>query len=173
MKLWAIATGLACALAASACSSSAESAPATTTTSSTTTTRPLEVVTTIRHVPADELGSVGNVTIGDTQFDFAFECFAAGAGDILALGVGSEPDTNATTQGIVQMFLGQPYVAVLVDDERVLELEVDAPAELFLQAGVIRGTALRFVDAGNSAGVGESLGLGTVTVECDLSLIHI
>ncbi len=31
---------------------------------------------------------------------------------------------------------------------------------------MIRGSALRFVDAKGSAGVGDDLGLGTVTVSC-------
>ncbi len=166
----AAAFGLLFGLVAAGCSSAVEdAAPAPTTTlpPSTTTTSELEVVTTIRRVPAEELGSEGSITIGEVQYDFAFECFAAGAGDILALGVGQEPDTQAVTQAIVQMFFGQPYVSVLIGQERSLELALDAPAELFLQEGTIRGSALRFVDADVEAGVGEPLGLGEVTVACD------
>ena len=166
----AAAFGLLLGLVSSGCSSAEEDvAPVTTTTpsTSTTTTTELEVVTTIRRVPAEELGSEGYITIGDVQYDFAFECFVAGAGDILALGVGEEPGTEAATQAIVQMFFGQPYVSVLVGQERTLELALDAPAELFLQEGTIRGSALRFVDADAEAGVGEALGLGEVTVACD------
>lgn len=166
----AAAFGLLLGLVASGCSSAEEdAAPVTTTTppTSTTTTTELEVVTTIRRVPAEELGSEGHITIGEVQYDFAFECFAAGAGDILALGVGEEPQTQAATQAIVQMFFGQPYVSVLIGQERTLELALDAPAELFLQEGTIRGSALRFVDADGEAGIGDSLGLGEVTVACD------
>ncbi len=153
-----------------ACSSAPqEAAPPSTTVppTTTTTTTELQVVTTIRRVPADELASVGHVTIGDTQYDFAFECFAAGAGDILALGVGEEPETQVATQAVVQAFFGQPYVSVLVGADRVLELAIDAPAELFVQAGEVRGSALRFVDSDDDAGIGDSLGLGTVSVTCD------
>lgn len=159
---------------AAACSSATEvvtPVSITTTTAvpetTTTTTTILDVVTTIRQVPADELTSSGNVTVDDVQYDFAFECFAAGAGDVLALGVGEDPETRESTQAIVQMFFGQPFVSVLFDDGRILELAIDAPAELFLQDGVLRGSALRFVDAGEVAGLGEPLGLGTVTVECE------
>jgi len=161
-------------LVLSACSSAtqdtaavATSSSSTTTTTSAPTTTQLEVVTTIRNVPSGELVSVGHVSIGSVQYDFAFECWAAGAGDILALGVGEDPDSGVTTQAIVQAFFGQEYVSVLVGDDRVLELAIDHPADLFVQSDTIRGSALRFVDAQGSAGVGESLGVGSVTVECD------
>lgn len=161
---------------AAACSSSApEAAPETptttvaTTTSAavTTSTAPQQVSTTIERVPSSELTSVGHVTVGSVQYDFAFECWAAGASDILALGVGEDPESDELTQAIVQAFTGQAYVSVLIGDDRVLELAIDRPAELFVQADTIRGSALRFVEAEGSAGVGEELGVGSVTVECD------
>ena len=139
----------------------------TTTQAPTPTTTDFEVVTTIQLVPAGELTSAGTITIGDIDYGFAFECYAAGAGDILALGIGSDPDTGDETQAIVQAFLGQAYVAVLLGNDRVQELAVDEPAELFVQGDAIRGSALRFVDSAGSPGVGEQLGLGTVSVDCD------
>ena len=155
-----------------ACSSADTAAPDTTVgstvpPSTAPPTTQLEVVTTIRRVPSDELASVGHVTVGSVQYDFAFECWAAGAGDILALGVGEDPESNEPTQAIVQAFFGQAYVSVLIGDSRVVELAIDQPADLFVQSDTIRGSALRFVDAEGAAGVGESLGLGTVTVECE------
>lgn len=104
--------------------------------------------------------------IGEVQFDFSFECFLDDDGDVLALGVGQDPVTNQGTESVVQVFDGQPYVAVLIDNSQLLELSVDAPAELFVQSGVISGSALRFVETADSSGVGESAGLGSVTVEC-------
>lgn len=174
MNLWmrAAAFFFICGIAAAACSSAPEqAAPAPTTapptTTTTTTTTLLEVVTTIRRVPADELGSVGYVTIGETQYDFAFECFAAGAGDVLALGVGEAPGSEVATQAVVQAFFGQPYVSVVIGNEQILELAIDAPAELFVQSGEVRGSALRFVDSNEVAGEGDALGLGRVNVVCD------
>ncbi|MFT7475821.1 MAG: hypothetical protein ACI81L_002763 [Verrucomicrobiales bacterium] len=164
------------AVLSGACTSAvSESAPTTAPTTTVATTTPpttppttqLEVVTTIRRVPSPELASPGHITIGGVQYDFAFECWAAGAGDILALGVGDEPGTREPTQAIVQAFFGQTYVSVVIDGDRVLELAIDEPADLFVQSDTIRGGALRFVDAAGSAGVGESMGLGTVTVECN------
>ncbi len=165
-----------CLVAMSGCSSdpgdeaaataSSTTAPSTTTTTTVATTTTLEVVTTIRRVPADELGSVGSISVGNIQYDFAFECYTAGAGDILALGVGEDPTSNQPTQAIVQAFLGQPYVAVLIGEASVLELAIDQPAELFVQGDAIQGSALRFVEAGESAGVGDALGLGMVSVAC-------
>lgn len=150
---------------------SAETAPTTTApvaaSSSTTTSTVFEVVTTIQRVPADELTSTGTISIGSTDFDFAFECYAAGAGDILALGVGSDPDSGADTQAIVQAFLGQNYVGVLEGEDVVREIAVDAPAELFVQGDAIVGSALRFIERGGAPGIGEDLGLGSVTVSCD------
>ncbi len=161
--------GLGGCLVISACSAGAEQVQPTTTlatTTTTTTTLVVEVVTTIRNVPDEELTSTGSITIGQVEYEFAFECFAAGAGDVLALGIGEDPETRALTQATVQMFLGQPYVSILIDGGRTLELAIDAPAELFLQSGSISGSALRFVEAGDGAGVGEEIGLGSVLVEC-------
>ncbi len=168
-----VAAAVALTALAGACSSTAaqvtptttSTAAPTSTTESPSTTQ-LEVVTTIRLVPSPELGSEGHIMIGSTRYDFAFECYHAGAGDILALGVGDDPDGDETTQAIVQAFLGQTYVAVLIGEAKVLELAIDQPAELFVQSDLIRGSALRFVDAAGSAGVGEDMGLGTVTVSC-------
>lgn len=167
----AAAIGFALAFAACSPSSDAVVAETTTTTTSTTsttvaptTTLPTETI--VRRVPSSELVSSGHVTVGSTQYDFAFECWEAGAGDILALGVGEDPDGGELTQAVVQAFLGQEYVSVLVGDSRVIELAIDRPAELFVQSGAIRGSALRFVDAQGAAGVGEDLGLGSVNVDC-------
>jgi len=163
---------VAATLLLAACSSEpAEIAEDTSTTTTTTvpqtsTTVEIPVVTTIQRVPSSELASEGVITIGATEYSFAFECYAAGAGDILALGVGNDPETGDETQAIVQAFLGQTYVAVLLGDERVQELAVDQPADLFVQGDAIRGSALRFVDAAGAPGVGEQLGLGTVSVDC-------
>ena len=134
---------------------------------SSSSTAEIEVVTTVQLVPAQELTSEGTITIGAIDYGFAFECYAAGAGDILALGIGSDPETGEETQAIVQAFLGQAYVAVLQGSDRVQELAVDQPAELFVQGEAIRGSALRFVDSAGTPGVGEELGLGAVSVDCN------
>lgn len=138
-------------------------APATTTA---VTTTAVEVSTTILNVPSPDLTSPGVITIGVEEYPFAFECYAAGAGDILALGIGTDPNTNGEVQAVVQAFLGQAYVAIINGDAGVRELAVDQPADLFVQGDAIRGSALRFVDVGASPGIGEELGLGTVTVDC-------
>lgn len=120
-------------------------------------------------VPAPELTSVGEITIAEIDYRFTFECYAAGAGDVLALGVGVDPVTTEATEAIVQAFFGQPYVAVVVEDGAVFELAVDRQAELFVQDGSIHGSALRFVAStgAQSSGIGTELGLGSVTVDCD------
>ncbi len=166
--------GTALLLGLAACTSGESDAAVETTTTTTESpetsqapTTTVEVATTIERVPSSELVSAGHVTIGSTQYDFAFECWAAGAGDILALGVGQDPESSEETQVIVQAFFGQPYVSVLVGNDRILELAIDKPADLFVQSDTIRGSALRFVDAEGAAGVGESLGLGSVNVECE------
>ncbi len=148
-----------------------DAAVESTTTTTTTTTIPptttsIRIVTTIENVPAAELTSAGQISVGDLVFDFDFECYAAGAGDVLALGVGEAGD-GRPTQAIVQAFLGQPYVSVFVGATDIYELAISREADLFVQGPDIRGSALRFVEADESAGVGEEAGLGTVTVNCD------
>jgi hypothetical protein len=160
-------------LGLASCSSSGDDASiestttssSSTTTSTTTTTEPGP--STVLTVPAPHLTSPGAIDIGGTSYDFVFECYAAGAGDVLALGVGTDPVTGESTEAVVQAFLGLPYVAIVVDGGAVFELAVDRQAELFIQQGVIHGSALRFVAAQSEAGVGTELGLGSVSVECD------
>lgn len=160
----ALCVGLvACSSEPEAAVPSSTTAVSTTTTSSTTT---IPEVTTIEVVAAAEFSSAGEVEIDGEVFSFSFECWAAGAGDVLALGVGQRETTGEQTQAIVQAFLGDPYVAVLIGADEVLELAVDQRAELFIQEDTIRGSALRFVEA-VTAGVGPSRGLGSVHVQCD------
>ncbi len=159
-------------LAFAACTSATgdDQAVDTTTTSTTTTTTTTTTqvpVTTLIEAPAPEFRSPGEIMIGDRTFLFVFECYAAGAGDVLALGLGTDAETGEDTEAIVQAFLGSSYVAILIGDEQVLELAIDRPAELFVQGDLIRGSALRFVDADGASGVGESLGLGTVNIDCE------
>lgn len=140
--------------------------PPSTTTTSTVAPTSTDVSTTILNVPSPDLASPGLITIGSDEYAFAFECYAAGAGDILALGIGTDPNSNGEVQAVVQAFLGQAYVAIIDGDSGIRELAVDEPADLFVQGDAIRGSALRFVDVGASPGVGEELGLGTVSVDC-------
>ena len=143
-----------------ACSSSGEGASAPIAPDST-------ITTTVDRVVADDLASSGQVTIGETQYDFAFECFTEEEGQVLALGVGEEPGSAIATQAVVQAFSNQPYVSVVAGGERILELALEAPVELFVQSGTISGSALRFVDSQGEVGVGNSLGLGAVSVNCE------
>lgn len=165
------------ALLAASCSSSSSASNDTTTSSTdappatTTTTTTLPETTTteveVERIPAPELRSPGTIAVGPLVMDFSFECYAAGAGDVLAVGVGTFPDSDITTQAVVQAFFGHPYVAVVVDDDTVFELAIDRQAELFVQDGTIRGSALRFVNATIGLGEGDELGLGSVVVSCD------
>ncbi len=174
MKIWLL--GVAALVFLAGCSSTgtdvagvSTSVPATSSTTTSTVVvvleEPVEAVEPSL-VPAAELRSPGSITVDGVMHEFAFECYAAGVGDVLALGVGSG-STDPGTQAIVQAFFGMPYVAIRFVDGSVQELAVDRAADLFLQGSDIRGSALRFVNSTDSAGVGESLGLGAVTVECE------
>ena len=116
-------------------------------------------------MPAPELASPGSVTIDGRVIEFAFECYSEGAGDVLAIGVGTKDGKATSAQAIVQAFVGSPYVAV-VEDDVVYELAIDRPAELFVQNSVIVGSALRFVETADIPGQGVIAGLGSVSVDC-------
>ena len=166
--------GLATLIVLAGCTSTGESSSDSTststtiatTTTSTTTAAVTSTVTVVETVPDPSLSSEGHVRVGAVDYEFAFECFEAGAGDVLAVGVGAHPETGETVEAVVQAFFGQPYVGVLFANGDLIELDVDRQAELFVQDSRIRGTALRFVQTGTNAGDGEELGLGSVLVAC-------
>lgn len=173
MKIWSL--GVAALVVLTGCSSTntdvagvSTTAPVTSSTTTSTVPEVAEQATDVepQEVLAAELRSPGSITIDGVTHEFAFECYAAGVGDVLALGLGTG-NTDSGTQAIVQAFFGMPYVAIQFADGGVQELAVDRPAELFLQGSDIRGSALRFVNASESAGVGDALGLGAVNVACE------
>ncbi len=164
---------------AAACSSSQDQAspstsstiaPTNTSTTTTTTESPPptepRTITEIEFVPDPELSSPGAITIGSETIEFVFECHTEGAGDVLAIGVGTRDGKATRQQAIVQAFVGAPYVGVL-DGGDLFELAIDRPAELFVQDSAISGSALRFVKVSDgSPGRGEAAGLGSVSIDC-------
>ena len=159
------------------CSSSATSTPPSTSaapaavtkassSTSVATSTSVRTITEVEFVPAPELASPGSITIGDRVFEFAFECYSEGAGDVLAIGVGTDGGRATAGRAIVQAFVGAPYVAV-VEGDVVYELAIDRPAELFVQNSVVQASALRFVESVDGPGQGPAAGLGSVMIECE------
>lgn len=110
----------------------------------------------------------GSVVIGDVTYQFAMTCYAPGAGAVVAVGNGLEPNTGKPTRALVQAFFRDPYVGVTIgDNEVVYEPSLDEPLELFYQDDTVRGSAIRFVkNLDLKARTGAPAGLGTVTVAC-------
>lgn len=110
----------------------------------------------------------GSVVIGEVTYQFTMTCYAPGAGAVVAVGTGLEPNTGKPTRALVQAFFRDPYVGVTVgDNEVVYEPSLDEPLELFYQDDTVRGSAIRFVrNLDLQARAGTPVGLGTVTVAC-------
>ncbi len=116
----------------------------------------------------DQTPSVGLVTVGGESFDLDFECFAPGAGEILAVGLGRASD-GRRIEAYLQAFLGSPYMAIaVIDDTTVLyEAAVDRPLNVAYNFDTLRVDDVALVtDLNLETGIGTDAGLGTIVVEC-------
>lgn len=158
------------ALLAGACSSgSAEEtgAPVTTSTAGESSTEAPSSTTATTEPPPPL--SEGTVRIGDDVYELSFTCYAAGAGEVLAIGVGTKPDSGEQVEAYIQAFLGSPYVGLRIGsgEGSLIESAFDRPLDLYLQDDQIRGSAIRFVRGLDlDSGSGEQVGIGQIEISC-------
>lgn len=130
--------------------------PTTTSTAATSTTEPPP-------------RSTGMIRVGDTVYDLTVTCYAAGAGEVLAIGVGTAPGTGEVVEAYVQAYIGEPYVGLRVGtgEDALIESTLEGSLDLYLQENRIRASAIRFVRGLDLAtGAGEPAGVGQIEIEC-------
>ena len=139
-----------------ACGAPDEVAPSE---ASTSTTGPSVVV--------DLVPDNGWIQVGGLTLDLAFTCFAPGAGDVVAVGVGEHPVSGEEVKALVQGFLGRPYVGVMVGDQVMFEAALDDPLDVYLHDDKITAGAVRWQKGLDlESGQGESSGFGAIFVDC-------
>ena len=139
-----------------ACGAPDEVAPSE---ASTSTTGPSVVV--------DLVPDNGWIQVGGLTLDLAFTCFAPGAGDVVAVGVGVHPVSGLDVKALVQGFLGRPYVGVMVGGEVMFEAALDDPLEVYVHDNKITAGAVRWQEGLDlESGRGEPAGFGAVFVDC-------
>ena len=109
------------------------------------------------------------IRVGDTIYELSVTCYAAGAGEVLAIGVGTAPDTGEPVEAYVQAYLGSPYVGLRVGSgsDALIESTLDGSLDLYLQDDRIRASAIRFVRGLDlETGAGEPAGVGQIEIEC-------
>ena len=110
--------------------------------------------------------STGVVIIGRERFAFVGTCYEAGAGDVVALGDGTTTD-GEPFHVLVQAFFGDGYVSVQFDSGERIEPALDGALDLHFDGTRIDGADVAFVkDLDLATGSGESVGTGSVAVEC-------
>ena len=80
----------------------------------------------------DPVPDNGWIQVGGLTLDLAFTCFAPGAGDVVAVGVGEHPVSGLEVKALVQGFLGRPYVGVMVGGEVMFEAALDDPLDVYV-----------------------------------------
>lgn len=134
---------------------------ATETTSTTTTDMPAPTST----LP----GSVGIVEVADEVFEIEADCYAPGAGELVATGLATPVD-GPRVEVYVQAFLGQPYVGITVidgDARTLYEPAIDRPLDISRVDDVLRVDDIALVtDLDLETGEGVDAGLGSVVIEC-------
>ena len=115
----------------------------------------------------DPVPDNGWIQVGGLTLDLAFTCFAPGAGDVVAVGVGEHPVSGQEVKALVQGFLGRPYVGVMVGDEVMFEAALDDPLDVYLHDDKITAGAVRWQKGLDlESGQGEQAGFGAVFVDC-------
>ena len=115
----------------------------------------------------DPVPDNGWVQVGGLTLDLAFTCFAPGAGDVVAVGVGEHPVSGQEVKALVQGFLSRPYVGVMVGDEMMFEAALDDPLEVYVHDNKITAGAVRWQKGLDlESGQGEQAGFGAVFGDC-------
>ena len=115
----------------------------------------------------DPVPDNGWIQVGGLTLDLAFTCFAPGAGDVVAVGVGVHPVSGLDVKALVQGFLGRPYVGVMVGGEVMFEAALDDPLEVYVHDNKITAGAVRWQEGLDlESGQGEPAGFGAVFVDC-------
>ena len=115
----------------------------------------------------DPVSDNGWIQVGGLTLDLAFTCFAPGAGDVVAVGVGVHPVSGLDVKALVQGFLGRPYVGVMVGGEVMFEAALDDPLEVYVLDNKITAGAVRWQEGLDlESGQGEPAGFGAVFVDC-------
>ena len=131
-------------------------------TSSTTTTEAAAPPSTVPR-------SVGIVEVDGAVYEIEADCYAPGAGELVAIGLAT-PSDGPRVEVYVQAFLGRPYVGITVIDggtSRLYEPAVDRPLDITQLDDVLRVDDIALVtDLDLTAGEGVDAGLGSVVVEC-------
>ena len=115
----------------------------------------------------DPVPDNGWIQVGGLTLDLAFTCFAPGAGDVVAVGVGVHPVSGLDVKALVQGFLSRPYVGVMVGGEVMFEAALDDPLEVYVHDNKITAGAVRWQEGLDlESGQGEPAGFGAVFVDC-------
>ena len=113
--------------------------------------------------------SEGMIRIRDTIYELTVTCYAAGAGEVLAIGVGTAPETGEPVEAWVQAYLGSPYVGLRIGsgEGSLIESSFDGSLDLYLHDDRIRASAIRFVrELDLETGLGEPAGVGQIEIDC-------
>ena len=123
--------------------------------------------TTVHSVVVSPVPNNGWIQVGGLTLDLAFTCFAPGAGDVVAVGIGEHPVSGLEVKALIQGFLGRPYVGVMVGTDVVFEAALDDPLEMYLHDDKITAGAVRWQkDLDLESRQGDSAGFGSVFVDC-------
>ena len=157
----AVALVVAAAVAASACADTADGPLVVEEPVAETTT------TTAPPAPTEPPRSEGTVEIGDTHYQFAVTCQERGAGEVVVIGVGDDPDSDGLVKLYVGAALSDPYIGLRLADGTLIEPSLDSLLDLYLQDDVIRASAIRFVrDLNLETGEATEVGFGEFEIHC-------
>ena len=120
-------------------------------------------------VPSSTTSALTNgwVQVGVEIFDLVFTCYAAGAGDVVAVGVGEDSESGERVEALVQGFLGQPYLGMTVGNSIRYEASLKEPLDVYVHENTISTGAVRWErNLDLELGGGDVVGFGAVFVEC-------
>ena len=111
--------------------------------------------------------AVGVVEVDDELYRLVVDCYALGAGEVVALGAGEAAESGEMVEMYLQAFLGAPYIGIRLADGTRLEPSLDSPLALYVQDDAIRASSIQFVkDLELETGEGTEVGWGRIEIIC-------
>ncbi len=104
----------------------------------------------------------------EATYEVSVTCYRPNPDVVLVTGGGFDPESEEVVKVYIDVDDDSPYVGIYLNNgETVIEASLSEPLDVFMQDGVIRAAAIRFVrDLDLETGLSTPAGFGEVEIIC-------